>query len=153
MTAGFAFVILNLLRTVAICSLLMVCASSAMIVIREAHRFGYNFFDILSQFIRIGNCVVLIASEIPVRVTTKFLIKRIPVLTEGYSLAWTGVPIITLSCSLFSALRSDAASSLGHSERHVIFAAALSTGISGFSYLFMPIIYWCDLFTLMPDRH
>lgn len=145
MSAGLSFIVLNVLRFLTVLSLILVCVSSMLVINFQAKDgFGKNFFGIMSDIAQIGSAVVLITTELPIPLAKRFIQQRAPVLTEGYSLAWSGVPMLTLATSVLSNLRSSLLTTelTGAVIHKVILSAGTSIGILGILYTLMPFVYW-----------
>lgn len=144
MGSGTAYIILNILRIISVVALLLVLVASIMIIDIEGRHLANNFFPIISQLSRIFSCLALITSELPIPLTTRYLQRRIPILSYGFSIAWTGWPMIVLSAAVLSDLSSYLLSteSLGKPIHTVILVGGASTGIVGLLYGLMPLIMW-----------
>lgn len=144
MSAGAAFVFLNILRIISILSLICASTASILVIILEVRYFGTYFFSILSHAARIVACLILIASEMPLPRTTKALQRKIPALTYGHSLAYAGWAMLVLSVGLLSEQNSSLVQEkgLGQAVQIVILAAGTMTGVVGIVYAVLPIIYW-----------
>lgn len=144
MGAGAAFVLLNILRFLSILTLILVCTASVLIISDKSNDVGENFFSIVSQFFRVVSSLVLITTETPLLVLTKFYTKRCPVWTQGYSLAWSGVPMVVLACGVLADAQSpvDMASKPSNLRKSFVTAAGISVGVIGLTYCLMPLIFW-----------
>lgn len=145
MSAGLSFIVLNVLRFLTILSLMLVCVSSMLVINFQAKDgFGKNFFGIMAGVAQIGSAIALIATELPIPFTQRFIHQRAPVLSQGHSLAWSGVPMLTLATSVLSNLRSSllTTEATGSTVHTVILSAGTSIGVLGILYTLMPFVYW-----------
>ena len=144
MGAGAGFIILNLVRLLSVIALIGAATISVMIITLEVPRFGHFFFQILGEGSRIATCFILIASEMPVKKTAKFFARNVQCLTHGRSLAYTGWPMLVLSVSLLSDLRTEVlkSSALGQAVYTLILVIGPWMGMVGVLYTIMPLLYW-----------
>lgn len=145
MSTGSAFIILNILRVLTVMSLILVCVCSVLTITAQMSHFTTYFFSIVSSSFRIISCLLLITTEAPTAATTRFYQKRCPVFTQGYSLAWTGVPMITFACAVLSDTKMSKTSSdskLAAVYHSMSLTAGISIGLLGLIYCLMPLIYW-----------
>ena len=144
MSAGAAYVFLNILRFLSILALITACTASILVITVQAQEFRYFFFSICGQLSRIVGCFVLIVSEVPVRSTTTYLRKTCAALTHGSSLAYTGWGLLVVSVSVLSDLTSPALSDakMGSTVRGIVLAAGSSLATVGLVYAIMPIVYF-----------
>lgn len=147
MGAGLSYVVLNILRVCSATILaLVLLAGIIMLALQAKHDFGYFFFSIVNHFYLIVGASILLVSEVPLNFTTRVLQQTLPVLSFGYSLAWTGLPMLLLSCSILSSLRSafyDVSNGIiTQPLRSLVFAAGVASGIMGLLYSLTPLIYW-----------
>lgn len=145
MSAGIWYIVLNVLRFLTVLAEILVCVGT-MLVINYAAKdgFGTNFFAIVCGIARIGSAIALIMTELPIPITTRFIKVRAPVLVEGFSLAWSGVPMLTIASSMFSDLHNSyfKTETTGRITQEIVKAGGISIGVFGIIYCLMPFIFW-----------
>lgn len=145
MNSGIAYVVLNILRILTVLALLLTCVASVLIMAVKFPHTGDNFFSILNQVSRFFSAIIIITTETPTSAITAFYRRRCPVWTQGFSLAWSGFPILMIACSLLSNKEDEAHAStdkLSSVRKSIILSAGICLGVLGLLYCLMPLIYW-----------
>ena len=141
MHSGIAYVVLNILRLMTVLTLLLICVASVLIMTVQFQHFGRNFFSIINELSTIVSAMILITTEIPTTAVTAFYKRRCAVWTQGFSLAWSGVPMVVMACSMLS-WKADTTNSASRVRTSIVLGSGISLGVLGLIYCLMPLFYW-----------
>lgn len=114
---GSAYIILNVIRSLNILVLLLVAASSVILMIPAKMPDGLTFFNDVAQFFIMVICVFLIISELPsfkmIAFIRQWYSRNWPAVGPQRGLKWFGMAMVILGCHTLGRL-SDPRNSIGN---------------------------------------
>jgi len=138
---GSGHLVLNALRALTIIGLgTVMVACWAMIVMSGITR-HFDFFDTISHFFVFGIAIFLTISE--VNLFTAYFVNNWPVLSPTHSLAWLGLALVIIGCSIMGDLVKPAYSqeNLGLPIWRLVIASAILSITFGISNMLLSVIF------------
>jgi hypothetical protein len=141
--AGPGYIVLNIIRVLNIITLLMVAASSWVMIVMTVKTSSFFFFDGVSHFITFIISTFLIVSEL--NLFKAYFSRQWPLLSPEYGFVFLASTMFALGCNVLGNLNKAATSeeNLGKPLRSLVIAAGILAMIFGVAN-FVATFFFCD---------
>ncbi|KAK8094524.1 hypothetical protein PG997_001209 [Apiospora hydei] len=139
---GSAYIILNVIRSLNILVLLLIAASSVILMIPAKMPDGFTFFNDVALFFMLVICIFLAVSELPsfkaIGFVRAWYTRNWPAVGPNRGLKWFGLAMVILGCHTLGRL-SDPRNGLDHMDLP-FWRLCLAGGILAITFGFVNII-------------